>query len=116
MDTISNQLGARLRQYRKQKNLTQEALTLNSGITVSFLGDVERGIKKPSVDSLEKLLRVLNVSFSDFFDYETEIRLLRDCSALEKLVLALDGRPNDEIEMIYTIVTRILEHYGSSPR
>ena len=110
MDKISNQLGNRIRQYRKQRELTQETLALNAGINVSFLGDVERVIKKPSVESLEKLLRALGVSFRDFFDYEAEIRPLQDCSALEKLSLELQSRSNNEVEMIYLIVKRILEY------
>ena len=110
MNSVNSEIGNRIRQHRKRLGLSQERLALNAGLTVSFLGDIERGIKKPTVESLEKLLRALDVSFSDFFDYETEIRPLQDCSALEKLVLELKGRPNDEVEMIYAVVKRVLEY------
>jgi len=45
MDTISNQVGKKIKEYRLQAGLTQENLALSSGINVSFLGDVERGLK-----------------------------------------------------------------------
>ena len=108
MENVSNQLGVRIRQFRKKKGLTQEVLALNSGINVSFLGDVERGIKKPSIESLEKLLKALGVTFQDFFDFETVIKPFKDCMALEKLNLELQGRSEDEIGMIYNVIQQIL--------
>ena len=109
MQTIHGEIGNRIRRYRKRTGLSQEKLALNAGLTVSFLGDIERGRKKPSVESLEKLLIALNVSFVDFFNYENEIRPIEDCNGLEKLILLLQGRTNDEVEMIYSVVKQILE-------
>ena len=106
--SISNQIGSRIRSYRNQRGLTQETLALNSGINVSFLGDVERGTKKPSVESLEKLLKVLGVSFQEFFDFETGIKSFKDCTALEKINVKLQGRSDDEIDMVYDVIRRIL--------
>ena len=108
MENISSQIGNRVRLYRKRKGWTQETLALNSGLNVSFLGDVERGIKKPSIESLEKLLRALEISFQEFFDFETDVKLLKDCAALEKLNLTLQGRAEDEVEMIYGVAQQIL--------
>ena len=108
MENVSNKLGARIRQYRGKKGLTQEVLALNSGINVSFLGDIERGIKKPSVESLEKLLKALGVTFQEFFDFETAIEPFKDCTALEKLNLELQGRPENEVGMIYDVIQQIL--------
>ena len=110
MKSMHNELGNRIRQYRLQSELSQEKLALNAGLTVSFIGDIERGIKKPSVESLEKLLDALGISFLEFFDYETEIKPLADCSALEKLTLYLRSRPNADVEMIFSIAKQILEH------
>ena len=108
MENVSNQLGARIRQYRKKIGLTQEVLALNSGINVSFLGDIERGTKKPSIESLEKLLKALGVTFQDFFDFETGIKPFKECTALEKLNLELQGRSEVEIGMIYNVIQQIL--------
>ena len=110
MENISNQLGARIRQYRKKMGQTQEVLALNSGMNVSFLGDIERGIKKPSIESLEKLLKALDVTFQDFFDFETAIKPFKDCTALEKLNMELRGRSENEIRMIYKVIMQILAY------
>ena len=108
MVKISDQLGNRVRQFRQHKGLTQEALALSSGINVSFLGDVERGTKKPSIETLEKLLNALGVSFQEFFDFETVLKPFKDCEVLEKLNMELQGRSKDEIEMIYNVIQQIL--------
>ena len=109
MENVSDLLGARIREYRKKVGLTQEALALNSGINVSFLGDIERGNKKPSIESLEKLLKTLGVTFQEFFDFEIAIKPFKDCASVEKLNMELKGRPEDEVEMVYDVIQKILE-------
>jgi len=110
MEKISDQLGIRIRQYRLQRNLTKEALALSSGLNVSFLGDVERGIKKPSIETLEKLLDAMCLTFQEFFNFETEIKPFKECLALERLNMGLHGRPEDEVEMVYNIVQQVLNY------
>jgi transcriptional regulator with XRE-family HTH domain len=113
MENVSSQVGNRIRLYRQQRGMTQEALALNSGLNVSFLGDIERGNKKPSIESLEKLLGALGVDFREFFDFEVEIKPFRDCTVLEKLWLKLDGRSDGEIELVYNIINQILDFNDS---
>ena len=108
MANVSEQVGIRLREFRQRAGLTQEVLSFNSGIHVSFLSEIERGIKKPSIDSLEKLLAALNVSFQEFFDFEINVKALKDSTALEKLVHKLQDRSEQEIELIHSIAKQIL--------
>ena len=110
MKSVHSEVGNRIRQYRKRAGLSQETLALNAGLTVSFIGDIERGTKKPTVESLEKLLMALSVTFVEFFDFETEIRPPKDCSALENLIVVLKDRPNSEVELIYSVVKQIIEY------
>jgi len=107
-ENISDRVGARIREYRKRAGMTQENLALSANMGVSFLGDVERGKKKPSIDSLEKILSVLNVSFEEFFSFAAELKPYKDSPALEKLTMSLRSLSNVEIETIYNIVTQIL--------
>lgn len=54
-------LGARVRHYRKEKELTIEKLAELVNLNVSFLGEMERGRKKPSLDTLVTIAKALNV-------------------------------------------------------
>ena len=113
MENISTQLGGRIRQYRQQMGLTQEALAYNSGLNVSFLGDVERGIKKPSIETLEKLLKAMNITFQEFFDFEATVETFKEREPLVKLNMELKNRSDYEIEVAYNVIQQILA-FGDS--
>ena len=55
-------LGERIRKQRKLANLTQEALSEKVGISLPFLGHIERGTRKASLDTLVRIANALNVS------------------------------------------------------
>lgn len=54
-------LGERLRTARKRKELSQERLGNLSDLSGKFIGEVERGIKSISVDSLYRVATALGV-------------------------------------------------------
>lgn len=57
--------GRRIRAFRKLKGYTQESFARDIGISVSILGEVERGNRTPSEDLLNEVVKVLNVSMDD---------------------------------------------------
>lgn len=72
MNMVTKQmLGIRLKQARKALNLTQEDVArLCPGMGQTRLGNYERGIREPDVETLCKLARVLKVSVADLLDEE----------------------------------------------
>lgn len=56
------ELGKRVRQQRMLAQMTQEKLAEKAGISFSFLGHIERGTRKASLDTLVKLCNALKVS------------------------------------------------------
>lgn len=62
MSTFHN-IGEHLRYYRLQKGLSQEQLALISKVNTSYLGQIERGIKNPSVHILNKIASGLEITF-----------------------------------------------------
>jgi transcriptional regulator with XRE-family HTH domain len=69
MSTLRFRFGRRLRQIRRQKDLTQEQLAEAVGISVEFLSNMERGINAPSFETLEKLTQVLQVPPEELFKF-----------------------------------------------
>ena len=59
------QLGKRVRIRRRVLDITQEELAEKIGVCTSFIGHIERGTRKLSVETLHDLCRVLDVS-ADF--------------------------------------------------
>ena len=60
MDRIA--LGRRIREARNKLRYTQEVLAEKADIAVTYLGEIERGEKTPSLDVLVNLAESLEVS------------------------------------------------------
>ena len=60
--TTSNHIGERIRLLRLQKGLSQEQLALNAQMNTSYLGQLERGAKNPTLPTLEKIARGLELN------------------------------------------------------
>ena len=73
-EKIAYNVGLRIRDFRNQRGLSQEALALNSGIHPAYLGKVERGEKCPTVDTLYKICAGLKISMSELLDFSAEIK------------------------------------------
>ena len=62
---IRARLGRNVRHYRHVKGLSQEALAEEAGIHRTYVSDVERGSRNPTIVVVEKLAIGLGVSASD---------------------------------------------------
>lgn len=57
--------GRRIRAFRKLKGYTQESLAQKLGVSVSILGEVERGNRLPSNELIEQVAKELGISIND---------------------------------------------------
>lgn len=55
-------LGLNVRKYRKQRGMTQEELGLDTEMERSYVSDLERGTRNPSVRAVERLAKALGVA------------------------------------------------------
>lgn len=69
---LDEALGARLRELRLQRKLSQRALAKLAGVTDVTVSNIEIGRVDPSVSSLKKILSVFSLSMSDFFGAAAE--------------------------------------------
>jgi transcriptional regulator with XRE-family HTH domain len=60
-------LGQALEEARDECGLTQEALSLETGVHRNYIGGIERGERSPSVAAVVKLADALGVTLSDLF-------------------------------------------------
>ncbi|MBD5159323.1 MAG: helix-turn-helix transcriptional regulator [Ruminococcus sp.] len=65
---MNNKVGERIRYHRLQCGMSQETLALTAGINTAFLGHLERGLKSPTITTLDKIVEALGLSYSEFFD------------------------------------------------
>ncbi len=65
---IKEKIGKRIRNLRKDLNLSQEALALKSEVDRTYMTDVENGRRNISIEILEKIIIGLEVSMATFFN------------------------------------------------
>lgn len=58
-------VGARIRQLRRQRGVTQGELVRRSGLQASYLSKVENGLVLPGLVNLDRIARALGVSLAD---------------------------------------------------
>lgn len=61
-------IGYRLQKLRKKRKLTQKALAEKTGISRSYLSDIEHNRYNPSFDTIEALSKALELDLKSFFD------------------------------------------------
>ena len=60
-EKYDNKIGSRIQLLRIQRGMRQEQLAKAVCLTPNFLSAIERGVKFPSIDSLIKIMTILNV-------------------------------------------------------
>ena len=64
---IQAKIGDRIKKLREKKKLTQLQLGQKSNLNRTFINHVENGRRNLSIESLEKILKGLDITFSKFF-------------------------------------------------
>jgi len=64
-------IGARIRNLRQQKNLTQEELAERTDLSKGYISQVERDLSMPSLEVFFDILEVLGSSPGEFFNEKT---------------------------------------------
>jgi transcriptional regulator with XRE-family HTH domain len=64
---IRKKIGLRIKEYRTNLKLTQEALAFKAEIDKTYVNEVENGKRNISVVNLEKIIDALETTIRDFF-------------------------------------------------
>ena len=68
MSDIAKIIGQRIRNYRTGLGLSQEKLAELAGCHPTYIGQLERGEKNATIESIEKVASALGVSLSRLFE------------------------------------------------
>jgi transcriptional regulator with XRE-family HTH domain len=67
---ITERVGERVTALREHQALSQAELARRAGIAASHVNSIERGLRAPTINVLEKLATGLRVPITAFFDEE----------------------------------------------
>ena len=98
-------LGQRLRALRKERGLSQERLGTRSSLSGKFIGEVERGEKSISIDSLYHVAVALGVPLSELTNVRSEVAKSGASEEVEKIFALVTARRSPkEVRKAYEVL------------
>jgi transcriptional regulator with XRE-family HTH domain len=112
MGELKRIIGNKIRNVRNSRGMTLQQLSEITGLQTSYLGDVERGKRNTSLDSLEKIMNALDIRPGDLFNFrEVDITSseFEISSILEVHYQFLKAKKTEDIKMIHRITKDIFD-------
>ena len=103
MGKLKKLIGARIKEIRTKRGLTQEQLSVKTNIALSTICRLENGVNMPREENLEALSKALEVSIDSFFKFEhyegdRNSRIIKIFDMIHKL-------NDEEIVIVQKIIT-----------
>lgn len=107
MSKLSIEIGQRIRSYRLQNGLNQEELAEKCGLHPTYIGQVERGEKNATLESVSKITNGLSLPLSKLFEnMGSEAGIENYPAEAYDLMLSL---PTDEQKKMIKIMQMIIQ-------
>lgn len=104
MNELTIKVGTRIRTLRKERGYTQEQLAFEANMHPAQIGHIERGVQSPTIDTLEKIIKALNVSINEFFNFDNVS--LNNENALNLFLNTLSQEELNDISTILIILKK----------
>ncbi len=104
---ITLAVAARIKYYRQMRSISQEEVALRANITPAYFGQVERGLKCPTVDTLYRIAMALEVSPAQFFSSDTSLDLDSDYS--QRIQYILSRVPTDKVADFFKLLEGLVD-------
>ena len=107
--SLSRLIGANIRKYRIQKDVSQEHLALESGIHPAYISKLARGEKCPTIDTLYRLAKALGIPVYKLIDIDGDMDNISDTAykiqkSLRELNIEQQNRVADLIDEIVDLI------------
>lgn len=98
-------IGARIKNIRLKKGMTQEQLSEKMGINPKYLSSIERGKENPTLNTIINLSQSLGINIDEIF---TSLQI-EDPSRLKALLKSLLNEADDEqLKLATKIISTII--------
>lgn len=84
------EIGKRIRRFRQERGITQEELAYEIDSSAAYISNIERGIKKPSLQKLFDIADIFQITLNDLIYEKPDIlpeatqQTLRTLRSVEK--------------------------------
>ena len=116
MDTgidVRNEVCYRVQQLRRQTGITQEKLAERAGLSVDGIRKIEGRRATPSLETLYKISKALQIQLVDLMRYEGKIQTEKD-RELQEFLTYLSTKKVEEIRLAKRITKSVMKELGGS--
>lgn len=99
-------IGRNIRNYRKARKMTQEALAERAGLSVNYIGAIERGEKLPSLETFLSIVNQIGVSADCILQDVVTANYDLKISMLNEKLSGLTYDQRNLIEDVVDVMTR----------
>ena len=96
MNNIGTELGNEIRRIRRLRGMNQEELAFKAGISAAHLGQIERALKNPTVETVYNIASALDVSLQELFSFSAKVNAESETRILENKIKAYISSMNEE--------------------
>lgn len=108
MSEIARLIGERIRSARNRAGYSQETLGEKAGLHPTYIGQLERGEKNATLESIEKVARALGISFELLFanivEGDAENAVAAECYHL------IDSLPISEQKALLELIKKTIDY------
>ncbi len=103
--TTKKLLGARIKELRKARGLSQDQLSEEINIDSKHLSRIEVGNSYPSLDTVENIAKALDVEVKDLFEFAHEVKE----GELKRSIIKILGEVDEsKLRLILKVVRAIV--------
>jgi transcriptional regulator with XRE-family HTH domain len=109
MSDLPKIVGERIRNFRRERGLSQEELAHIASLHSTYIGQLERGEKNATLESLEKVTGALGISLEELFRFIQPSTEEQDTYTLSQIINCLQGRNIEEQKTVLKFLDLLLD-------
>ncbi|MBQ2746977.1 MAG: helix-turn-helix transcriptional regulator [Firmicutes bacterium] len=110
--SIQVRTGRRIAELRKKYEMTQDELAYFAEISTTYLGQIERGMRSPTVETIEKICSALHISLAEFFTFPDLSNNEKKSLVFQSIHDSLVKVPEDVSVKLSEIISELVDLYN----
>jgi transcriptional regulator with XRE-family HTH domain len=102
---LRQMIGARIKEIRVKRKLTQEQLAEKIEINPKYLSSIERGLENPTLNTFQKLSESLDVNLENIFNH---VQIENPAERKTLIISLLDQADDEQLKLAYRILSVII--------
>lgn len=105
---ITMAVAARIRQLRLERGLSQEEVSLTASINPAYYGQVERGLKCPTIDTLYKISLALGVSLPELVRFNSDAISENETERVKNILSLVPQEKKEDVFAAFERIAKLL--------